>query len=659
MRTNEQLALKNRVLGAILVAASTLISLGFSCEGSSIDFRPRIGEGQRRQQEPPPPPKELLAGIFVDANSKASKPDGKSWEKAFRTIGEGVNAARAGGKVIIAHGQYLRPAVDLTNKKDIALEGGYEPGDKFVKPVEEYTDKNRVVLDGDGQAQWLVRIAGSAQNINIRGNFEFRNVAGSSAVIIEGTAAQNIKNVTLAYGLFTKNNAGAGAGHFGGGLRIVHAENVVLDHLTAVENQAQDGGFLHAADVRGLTMIKSKWERNRAIFGGGALHLTRIEGLRNSDGEALENTADTGGGAIWLERIQNTELSELRFLSNGKGLLAWGGGALFIQNCDQLVLSRLDFVDNHADESQGGAAFVNNSRDITFSLAGDKIAKNNALQGGAFYFLASHRVVIKGGTFSENTATSANAQGGAILVSGSDEFALENATFLRNMVQDGSGVAGDKLGGAVYLERVKKARVVNNLFEKNEAKNNGFGGALAFYNLHHLQNQVKIISNKFLGNTVDGNAGAIYATGNLGPVTINDSEFQNNFAGKFGGALVLQSVMANPTHFMIDAKTSFINNHAQAPDGGGVAMFLITPNPTAYNSGTLTFEAPLAKFVDNKSSNNFGNIIRISAQGSSTTLPLPAHQTNLNAQPYTNYLNMNASGFTDGAGGLNIFIYRP
>lgn len=70
-------------------------------------------------------PKEVH--IFVNGSVKKSG-DGKTWESAFKTIGEGIRAAKHMDNIVVAEGEYPEKVV---LKSNISIYGGYTPGENI------------------------------------------------------------------------------------------------------------------------------------------------------------------------------------------------------------------------------------------------------------------------------------------------------------------------------------------------------------------------------------------------------------------------------------------------------------------------------------------------------------------------------------------------
>ncbi len=193
--------------------------------------------------EVPAPEKKPLIGLFVDAASTATSPDGKSWKTAFPNIMAAINAS-TGQNIYIAAGTYKSPRIDLDSRSFIRLVAGYKSGALYEKDNYDAEPDERAILDGEGLNQPLVNIYGNSHTISFLGGFVFRNTLNESAVLILGKDVANpVKNIMIVNSRFENNDAGAGS--HGGGLRINFAEDLRLDDLNAIKNKAgSKGGFI-------------------------------------------------------------------------------------------------------------------------------------------------------------------------------------------------------------------------------------------------------------------------------------------------------------------------------------------------------------------------------------------------------------------------------
>jgi predicted outer membrane repeat protein len=128
---------------------------------------------------------------------------------------------------------------------------------------------------------------------------------------------------------------------------------------------------------------------------------------------------------------------------------------------------------------------------------------------------------------------------------------------LNNAFVDNGALGLTFFGGAIasWTEEASPC-IEDNLFERNEAR---LGGAISL-----TSGDAMIRNNVFRENTCSTDGGALYATINLGYVTIERNEFSRNNALDHGGALDLNG---DSSATIIVAHNLFVENRA---DGSGV-----------------------------------------------------------------------------------------
>ena len=236
--------------------------------------------------------------------------------------------------------------------------------------------------------------------------------------------------------------------------------------------------------------------------------------------------------------------------------IANDGGAVFAQDAEVIIVN--SSLKNNEAVSQGGAVFIKRS-DLT--VESSHINSNTAESGGGLYFKDAN-VSIDGATISRNRANSWNSgsgvysmrsevsilnsdingnyngrRGGGVYVNGGS-LHLENSNLQGNRATYGSGI---------YVEtgevEVEKSRIT-----RNSAMQLGGGMKVVSGDV--------TIRNSFISNNRAADYGG--GIGSRGWLTIEDSEFTANHAGKggairvWGGKTVIKdtAIFANSaTHF--------------------------------------------------------------------------------------------------------------
>ena len=200
--------------------------------------------------------------------------------------------------------------------------------------------------------------------------------------------------------------------------------------------------------------------------------------------------------------------------------------------------------------------------------------RNNQAETGSAIYIASgcRNIVFEGCTFIENHATTS---AGAIYVTGS-ELIIDGCTFTNNYIENAANDA--RTGGAIEIVSATRVTISDSTFENNRVTNTNTGGnsrasggAIAFSG---TSQNVNIVGNTFTNNRATGGAtnqanrvgGAIYFTGGMNYLLIDDCIFIQNTANRDGGAVMFSGDVSN-IHFV---DSTFTDNTATY---GGALMF--------------------------------------------------------------------------------------
>lgn len=599
------------------------------------EHRPRLDQTLRQIM---PAEKKPLIGLFVDVNSKATAPDGKTWETAFPTIIEAVKVA-SGRDIYVAAGVYKRPGINLHNQSNIRLIGGYKAGARYEKDSFKFEADELAVLDGEGQPEPLIKISGTAEKIALAGGFVLQNVIGGSAMTIEGLAADRpIKDITVMHSRFENNDNNVGNG---GGVQIKWAENVRFLDVEGKNNQAQLlGGFVHAQDVKSLSFVGGTIENNATqdlLHGvGGGLFFQGVDRLKLSKLSITGNRSHDAGGIYMRQAQDDPDISDLEFTDNRASR---NGGGLWVGYSNDMRFSRLSFKNNEsiAIDGQGGAFYATHVQGLTFNAL-DRVIDGNKSGGlgGALAMDACTEVTVNGGKFVNNEAT---RLGGAIFFLLTEKVKIENSKFL-----DGKA----ELGAGLYFEAPgKELKIDHAVFENNAVT--GKGGALVISGSKGgdvMTPQIVIEHSRFVKNTADGNGGAILVhhishAGNLvtPEFAINHTAFEENKSNNYGGALALDGrgdLAATPTRFIIGANTTFSKNRAEQNAGGG-AIFVTFNDALAVGVPPAAEQRQLVSYIgansmkDNSAGDGMlGQILRVTNHD---VLAIPPVAPEVNGNP--------------------------
>lgn len=325
----------------------------------------------------------MAAGPYYVNAVQAISGDGKSWNGAFKTLQEALDAATSGDQIYVAKGTYYPsqaylPVGTPTSrhntfklKSGLAIYGGYDDQGNGTRDI----TANETILSGDlskndvpkGDANYATNKADNAYNVVVV-------TAGTTGVMLDGFT------ITGGYGNGTDARNDGGASHptyYGAGILLRNA----------------DGAF------KNLKIIGNVIDPNHAT-----------------------NVAYGGGFFISTTSANLVELDNVEFVdneSNNSGAAQGNGGAMYLAGAD-LKLNRLKFYNNTA-KTNGGAILSSIFAGTSNIKLGNSVFYNNraSTYGGAIYFSASATVItnatIVNSTFYANQATT-SGNGGAIFL---------------------------------------------------------------------------------------------------------------------------------------------------------------------------------------------------------------------------------------------------
>lgn len=513
--------------------------------------------------------------------------------------------------------------------------------------------------------------------LNVENSVFKNNGALSNGGAIFNNQYATISSIT---GIFENNyvNETSGTSQVGYGGAIYNFKGTIGDiSASFIGNNAKYGGAIANYDgsIGNVTgYFENNYVQGSYVHGGAILVQYENSKLGDINANFVNNyasstTGPADGGAIYMyygtigDITGNFDGNHVIGVSGGSA----SGGAITNRYATIGNITG-NFKNNYARGSEtsydnynitGGGAifgFTGNFGNITGEFVGNNAEGNYAI-GGAIYNFYGHIGNVQG-TFKDNHVSATNvAQGGAIAVVNSSNYAIDSiiADFTKNYA-----IAGNYAqGGAIYNENNKIGDIKGN-FTSNYAKStndtsdsyNATGGG-AIYN----RGSINSITGSFKENYAQGNyafGGAIYNKYNqIGDIT---GEFKDNYAiatGNYamGGALYGTSArFGNITGNFTGnyAKDTSTSSSYYGTVGGAISM--INGNGIGNITGDFTKNYALsgnyaqggAIFIQYSSGgmgNLKGNFIQNYAKDTNTT-------------GSSNYATAGGAAYLNGAGGM-------
>jgi predicted outer membrane repeat protein len=582
-------------------------------------------------------PVDLIPGAIADAGilTLTSFGDFISVPLDFATIGEAIDAAKDGQLILVGPGVY-NEQIDFNGKAiTISAIGGAATidGSAFTGPVVRFTNGEGpdAVLEG-------FTITGGEGGFDLGGGLHIANGAAptlSNLLLVNngadlGGGARCIDaSPTFLDCVFVENLANVGgavhvsgatsepaffgcafSGHTttasGGAVRIT--DNLSPDAVIAfvacsfVDNtSSRNGGAIHtdAAIELASCVFQSNLTTSSCNLGGtgnprgGAVHIVNAH-MSVTDCLFANNTVHTpangcspnpvfnsGGGAISAVDTDVT-IADCEFTSNSASGASGMGGAIRFQdltpkqNTFILDVQNCSFTGCHGRHGGGAIANVGGMLIVNESTFTSNVSSAGH---GAAMFTSGESTITHCG-FEANAATNL-ATAGALQLTGDFPKTITHCTFIGNSARDGGAIEVINPGAAPYL-------ISDCDFEQN-ASIASFAGGGAISLRGDAVADIRIVDCSFIGNTSEGNAGAI-AKGFTDGVAIDVDRclFLNNVAASGGGAIY--TFQGTPQHLVLNS--IFIGNQAGTSGFGQGGAIRIQGRFVVANCTIVGNEAP-------------------------------------------------------------------
>jgi predicted outer membrane repeat protein len=359
--------------------------------------------------------------IYVDADSTAATPDGKSWATAYKTVTDVLSNTMTGDEIWVADGTY-KPTTGITRTTSfnlvsgVAMYGGFK-GTETSRSQRNYTT-NVTILSGD------IGVSGTKTDNS------YHVLTGADSAILDGftvtggyaNAAEDDPRNQKGGGIINYTTAGAGVS--------MTLNNVIFD-----DNYAVEGGAMY----------------NYGSSGNIASDSFNI--VVNVNDSTFKNNSAKRGGAILARVAGNTAITNSSFISN---YAEWRGGAINIDYGTSTTANtwtptiQTTTFDSNVSNGHGGAVYIDDwSSQVGYTspLFDNCTFKNNRATylGGAVRAYNKATPKIQNSTFTSN---SAGKGGGAISIDYGATVTSNSNTFSGNSSTEGSANVDKGTNGA-------------------------------------------------------------------------------------------------------------------------------------------------------------------------------------------------------------------
>ena len=426
--------------------------------------------------------------------------------------------------------------------------------------------------------------------------------------------------------IFDNNTAGSNGGaiYFNNSVQLCEISDTIFDNNTAGSN----GGAIYSASSNSSFSVQNcDFTNNISSANGGAIYLSSANSLSivNDDGKTHyfnNNTANAGnGGFLYINACAGSSddngvkinLSNTQLNNN---IAAGAGGVFYVYGCNNasINLNNCQVNSNKANSSVGGAIYLGYSKSVSLTISSTNIDGNYAKNpGGAIWSNSLSVFTFTNGSVSDNEAL----VGGGIYINLSSEYSTSLDVVLNNVDFYNNTATGS--------------------FDLGTSSTNDLSGVVSGGGAIFCTRSLDITNCDFVGNSAQGDGGAIYSNGASSFSFIaNDGEthyYNDNSAGGdngSGGLVYLNNCnySGDGTGIVIDLDNAQINNNSSTGSGGAfyingdivtfnISNCSVNSNSASVSGGAIYIEKTIdivnlsnSSFCDNVASYGSGGAIR-------------------------------------------------
>jgi subtilisin-like proprotein convertase family protein len=289
--------------------------------------------------------------LFVDADADG-KNDGTSWDDAYQSLQDAIEAADIGYRIWVAEGTY-RPdqgisqtpgdrAASFQLQFDIKLYGGFDGTETML--AQRDVEAHETILSGDLNGDDLPGFINNGEN---------------SLHVVDGSSAGSL-NVLDGFTVAGGNADGIFPENRGGGI-LIFLGSPTIRNCRIVGNASSESGAGMIVDGS-PSLTDCRFEANDSgAFGGGVYVPTGSPVFQGCD--FVNNSADQGGGlavGLFAAAVENTgtiiEIINCKFLGNDADFAAGG-----VYNIANSTINAVNSIFSGCVSTSGGGAILNAS----------------------------------------------------------------------------------------------------------------------------------------------------------------------------------------------------------------------------------------------------------------------------------------------------------